>query len=242
MHPKASKFECSHGIIKAHTVQKRGGLREIAEEGHVISVLKAYERIDKNHGEIIPQREGIRNASTFMGFCSKHDNELFEPIEQQSFVLNEQAAFLLSFRALSYEYLMKQNALETIEIRRSTDKGKDFENQKIIQTFLHIQQDGFQRGMQYIKQRKKDYDAKYLADDFSMPHYALEFDGVLPFVCCGGFLPESDLKGERLQDITCGGSEHIFLNVSVMDNKTFAVFGWNGAGGWPCSKVCRVVF
>ena len=79
---------------------------------------------------------------------------------------------------------------------------------------------------------------KYRNGEFSsMPHYAIEFDDILPFVCCGGFLPEVDLKGERLQIITRGNSEMeiIFLNVSVMRNKTFAVFGWNNTRKWTCS-------
>ena len=231
LYPKASDSECSSKIIKAHTVQKRGGLYEVSENGHVISVLKAYARISSNHGEIIPQQVGINNASTFMGFCGKHDNMLFEPIEQQSFILNEKAAFLLSFRALSYEYLTKQNALETIEIKRAMDKGKNFETQKIVQKFLHIEEAGLHKGMQYIEQWKNDYDTKYLTGNFSaMLYYALEFDGVLPFVCSGSFTPEVDLRGEILQTITGRNSEleHICLNVSVMNNKTFAVFGWYG--------------
>lgn len=239
LHPEASSSECSSKIIKAHTVQKGGGLGEIAENGHVISGKKAFEKIFKNDGSIIPEPVGIGTASTFMGFCGKHDNKLFEPIEQQSFVLNEKAAFLLSFRALSYEYLMKQNALETIEIQRAMDKGKDFETQKAIQHHLHIHKAGLLRGMRDIEQWKSTYDAKFLAGDFSsIPHYALGFDGVLPLVCCGGFHPEVDLNGEKLQIITRGNAEmeHVCLNVSAMGNKTFAAFGWNGANGGPAQQ------
>ena len=134
---------------------------------------------------------------------------------------------------------MKQDALKSIEIKREMDKGKDFEKQKFIQNLLHIEKEGLHIGMKYLEQWKNEYDIKYRTGDFSsMPHYALEFDGILPFVCCGGFLPEVDLKGERLQIITRGNSgvEIICLNVSVMGNKTFAVFGWNGTESGPAQK------
>ena len=98
LHPEASDQECSPKTIRAHTVQKGSGLSEIAENGHVISAKKIYDI--KNNGKIIPQAEGINIASTFMGFCGKHDNKLFEPIEKQLFALDENAAFLLSFQSI----------------------------------------------------------------------------------------------------------------------------------------------
>ena len=63
--------------------------------------------------------------------------------------------FFCPFRALSYEYLMKQDALRSIEIKREMDKGKDFEKQKFIQNFLHIEKEGLRTGMKYLEQWKK---------------------------------------------------------------------------------------
>ena len=236
LHPEAARSECGSKTIKAHTVQRGSGLSGIAENGHVISAKKKPDI--SNFGTTNLRMEGIGIASTFMGFCSKHDNQLFQPIESQSFALNEEAAFLLSFRALSYEFLMKKHALETIEIQREMDKGKEFEKQKLLQNLLHSQKVGLCIGMRYIQQWKNDYDAKYLASDLSVPHYALKFDGILPFVCCGAFLPEFDVEGERLQVISSGKStmEFVCLNVSVMDTKTFAVFSWDGVPGGPSQK------
>ncbi|MCP5450483.1 MAG: SEC-C domain-containing protein [Gammaproteobacteria bacterium] len=141
LHPEASTTTCSNRIIKAHTVQRAGALSKIAEEGHVISEKKGFENIFKNEGEIAPRLVGISDASTFMGFCSTHDNSLFEPIENNNFSLN-QAAFLLAFRALAYEYLAKKNSLNAIKIQREIDKGKNFEKQIAIQIFLHAYQVG----------------------------------------------------------------------------------------------------
>ena len=48
LHPEASETNCSQQIVRAHTVQRRGGLAAIAENGHVISAKKAFEDIIKN--------------------------------------------------------------------------------------------------------------------------------------------------------------------------------------------------
>lgn len=236
LHPDASKQNCSRQTIKAHTVQRAGGLRAIAEDGHVISVKKGVEKIFENQGNILPKPLGIGSASTFNGFCATHDNLLFEPIENKAYSLDHESAFLLSFRAIAYEYLTKKDSIKGIEIQRKLDKGKDFQTQIAIQQHLHSFLSGLLRGMRDLANWKAEYDKKFYAKDYtSMPHYAVEFDGLLPFVCCGGFHPEVDFNGNQLQRISRGNFkfEHVCVNISVMDKKTFLVFGWHGAKDGP---------
>jgi hypothetical protein len=236
LHPDAGAATCANRPIKAHTIQRRGGLEAIAEEGHVISGKRGYENIFKNEGRVIPDRIGLANASTFMGFCGVHDNSLFEPIEQHHFELNDRAAFLLAYRAIAYEYLTKKNVLESIEIQRNMDKGKDFETQVYIQEYLHLFRAGLIRGMQDLEYWKREYDRRLNSGDYSdIQHYALKFDGALPFVCCGGFQPEVSFDGRQLQILTRSTEEleHVCVNVSVMNQQTFLVFAWLGGGRGP---------
>jgi len=242
LHPEASPSKCSNRIIKAHTVQRAGGLAAIADNGYVISGKRGFENIFKNDGNIVPGPVGLGKASTFMGFCSYHDNELFEPIEKDTFTLNHEAAFLLSFRAISYEYLTKLNAIRAVSLQREMDRGKDFETQVAIQQYLHIHLMGFIRGMQDLEGWKAEYDRKFVARDYSsMSHYALEFDGILPFVCCGGFNPEVDFHGRQLQIITRGEApmERVSVNVSVIGTKSFLAFGWYGIPNGPAEEFVR---
>jgi hypothetical protein len=127
-HPEASKESCGNQIIGAHTIQRRGGLTAISEEGHVISVKRILIDIIKNDREVIPREIGIGDASTFMGFCDHHDNEMFRPIEKSPISLDQKISFLLSFRALSYELFTKKSALKCIDISRETDKGEILTN------------------------------------------------------------------------------------------------------------------
>ncbi len=236
LHPEAGATTCTNRPIKAHTIQRRGGLEAIAEGGHVISGKRGYEKIFKNEGRVVPDRIGLANASTFMGFCGLHDNSLFEPIEQHHFELDDSAAFLLGYRAIAYEYLTKKNALENVEIQRSLDKGKDFQTQVYIQEHLHLYRTGLIRGMQDLEYWKAEYDRRLISGDYSdIQHYALKFDGALPFVCCGGFQPEVSFDGRQLQILTRSTEElePVCVNVSVMNQQTFLVFAWLGGGGGP---------
>ena len=79
------------------TIQKEGGLRAIAEKGHVVSVKKGAFGIGRNEGQIIPVPDGIGNASTFPGFCNAHD-AIFGSAEQKTVTLGREVAFLLSYR------------------------------------------------------------------------------------------------------------------------------------------------
>ena len=189
LHPEASPSTCSNTISKAHTIQRAGGLSAIAENGHVITGKKGFENIFKNDGRIVPGPIGIGNASTFMGFCSFHDNKLFEPIENNSFNLNNETAFLLSFRSISYEHYMKQHSINGYDAMRNMDKGKNFETQIHIQQNLHYLLLGAKRAMRDMEKWKSKYDHIYFSKNYlSMPHYAVEFNGILPFVSCGVFL------------------------------------------------------
>lgn len=118
VHPEASDSACSQNVIRAHTVQRRGGLAAIAERGHVVSAKKGFEDMARNEGEIIPRKLGVKAASTFMGFCSYHDNQMFEPIENNPISLSIESAFLLSFRAISYEFIAKAAAIRIHELHR----------------------------------------------------------------------------------------------------------------------------
>lgn len=242
MHPEAGKSTCSKGTIKAHTIQKEGGLRAIADEGHVISAKTSFELLNKNHGELVPASIGIKNASTFMGFCSHHDNSMFEPIENKSAELTCETAFLLAFRALSYECLMKKNAIKSIEIFRDLDKGKGFPEQVEVQNRIHQHLAGTQSGLLDAERWKSEYDKIFLNRSFdSMPHYALEFDNKLPFVCSGCIHPEIDFDGQKLQSISSFDVdfEHVCINVSATGNKTFLAFGWHGAKDGPAEQFVK---
>ena len=238
LHPNAGPGSCG-SIIRAHTVQRRGGIAAIAENGHVISGKRGFEDIFKNEGAIIPREIGVNHASTFMGFCDTHDDQLFAPVEKSPVKLDKEAAFLLSFRAICYESFQKDVAYRNIDIQRQIDKGKDFEIQCFVQQYLHVLREGMKRALRDLDEWKKAYDDAYRSGDYGkFSFYAVLFSDPLPLVACGAFHPEFDFGGNPLQIITRGenGFEHICFNLTVVGGKSVAVFGRTGNIGGPAEQ------
>ena len=98
---------CSNKIIKAHSIQNKNILEKISDgSGHVwtfsIDDQKKMEKV------------GVNRASVFKGFCGKHDNSIFEFIDNDIYskLKKEEAHFLYAFRALSKELYTKKNIVE----------------------------------------------------------------------------------------------------------------------------------
>ena len=208
-HPQAGSENCGHRIVRAHTVQLRGGLAAIAENGHVVSAKTGARDIFKNRGVFLPREVGVRSASTFMGFCDAHDNSMFRPVETRPVLLTWASCFLLGFRAISYELFAKRAALRSVNTMRDLDRGKPFEYQCELQQFLHIHEDGTKRGVSDCERWKKQYDTIFTKKRFEEYRFVgVVYSSILPVVGCGAFCPEYDFAGNPLQRISRGDAPH----------------------------------
>lgn len=89
---------CQRGVIRAHAIQE-ALIRQIAVNGHVIQ-FNLFRRYPRPNFINWPQPVGVDRASTFTGFCSYHDHEVFKPIESGPFTPNPEGLFLYAYRAL----------------------------------------------------------------------------------------------------------------------------------------------
>ena len=165
-HPEASSETCAEKIVGAHTIQKRGGIAAIAEDGHVISTKKGFERLIRNEGEVIPDKVGVNKASTFMGFCSTHDNSLFEIIENEEFSGSPEQSFLFAFRAICYELYNKRQAVVFNDALRLADSGRPFDFQRQFQQQIVDFQYGTKKGLKDLESWKKAYDNVFIEKRF----------------------------------------------------------------------------
>jgi hypothetical protein len=94
----APGMQCQAKAIRAHSVQNSKVLDLLCRNDHVKAIAK---RIDKGKGPIIYFDDVSRNqATTFTGLCSKHDTEIFRPVETQPIdPTNQQHLFLIAYRA-----------------------------------------------------------------------------------------------------------------------------------------------
>lgn len=241
-HPHAGPETCGHRIVRAHTVQLRGGLAAIAENGHVISAKTGAQDLTKNSGVFLPREVGVRSASTFMGFCDTHDNAMFRSVETGSVRLNQESCFLLGFRAISYELFSKRAALRSVNITRELDRGKPFEDQCRVQQSLHAYEEGTKRGVADCERWKKQYNTIFTSERFEEYRFVgVVYSSVLPVVGCGAFFPEYDFAGNPLQRVSYGDAphEHVGLNLTVLNNKSVLVISWTEGYGGPAELFGR---
>lgn len=98
----APGMNCTATAIQAHSLPNSQVFDLLVRDGHVKAVRK---RIDKDLGPVISFDDVGRNqATTFAGFCSTHDNEIFRPIDAAAFrPADAQYQFLLAYRAVARE-------------------------------------------------------------------------------------------------------------------------------------------
>ena len=241
-HPQAGPENCGNRIIRAHTVQRHGGLAAIAENGHVVSAKSAAQDRLRNHGAFVPRKVGVRSASTFMGFCEKHDNSMFQPVETKPVPLTAQSCFLLGFRALSYELFSKRAELRSMTLMRESDYGKPFEIQCQLQQELYYRAQGAQRGLADCQRWKNQYDSIFLDERFDEYRFVgVAYSAILPVVGCGAFHPEFDFAGNPLQRISRGAAphQHVGFNLTVLNGRSVLVIGWTEGHEGPAESFGR---
>lgn len=129
---------CSAKIIAAHTVQRRGSLTKIAENGKVVYFQHGPGMLPVRARSPLPR--GLRQASTFFGFCESHDNMLFRLLEGFPFAGTAEQVTLLTYRAVCWELYANLNVRDFYEWESRGDTGRSpaeqMHHQQVIQGVL----------------------------------------------------------------------------------------------------------
>jgi len=113
LHYDASPTECRGPIVRAHTVQKRGGLSRIALDGHVYWWRRTSADAVKQSAAVEPVWTGINEATTFTGFCAGHDSKTFRPVETKEFAGTQEQVGLMAYRTICMEIFAKTGAMKS---------------------------------------------------------------------------------------------------------------------------------
>ncbi len=229
LHPGASENECIGNIAKAHTIQRRGSLSKIAENGHVMAFRPDMKTLIETEGKILPKPLGIRKASTFTGFCEYHDRSTFERIEIDPFEKEKEQCFLLSYRALCRELFTKKAALESVPIYRQADMGQPLDVQIEKQSWVSDHEKALKKSFQELSDEKDKYDKILLSKNYSdCTYYGIFLDTLPEVLCSGGFAPEFDFEGNMLQDYTNlqKDLESLYFSLIPFEDVGLALFGW----------------
>ena len=231
LHPKANSLSCRGKIVRAHTIQRNGGLNKIAREGHVYNALK--------HGRLFPVPQwtvgsnpnlvGIREASTFTGFCAKHDNELFAPLEKAPFVGTLEQIGLLGYRAICYELFMKQCDQTIATTQRELDKGTPVVVQRQIQEEIYLHQAGVSKAINELLGLKARYDQILQEGHFeNLGYYTVKFNALPEVMCSAVAQATHDFSGNSLHQLGYLDTPASWLTFSLIatDDGGAAVFSW----------------
>lgn len=97
--------QCSEKIIRAHGLQNNKILTKLSENGEVYMIEAVF---NKDGKQLKLQKQGRKEATTFTGFCGKHDKEAFAPIEDLDYEPGDaKQEALFAFRALAKEWHAK---------------------------------------------------------------------------------------------------------------------------------------
>jgi hypothetical protein len=231
LHPLAGPDTCDKTIVRAHTVQRGRSLTAIARSGHVYRAAADIDAV-RMRADLI----GIKEASTFHGFCARHDCETFAPIETRAFENTPEQCFLLTYRVLLMEVYLKRCGLEAMKIAREADRGCDMLTQLETQDFVGGYAHGLQSGLNSMDAHRRLYDSDLLAHDFTqIRSVTVNFARVPDLVCSGFVNPEYDFNGRLVQN--CMTTERLDgLGFSMLAHSAggVAVFAWREDSDQSC--------
>lgn len=196
-HPEASPTNCTVDpqgntkISSAHSIQRKGILKNISENNEV----KQF-RLNPYGGS---NKFPIKFASTFYGFCDKHD-KIFNPIENQNYTGASEQNFLFAYRAAIHSSHIKEVFNKYFNF--GTQALEDRKTKKFI----------FNEAI-----RTKDYNR--VKTDFLILDYAYPI----------AISSASDLDFDfELKEIphSAHRMEQFFLTLFPQDNKTFVLFSY----------------
>lgn len=173
--PQQSK--CPAPVVKAHSIQRRGTLESLAENGHVVMPKLRF----KDPPELLFSKTGIKKATTFTGMCSYHDKKLFASIDDEPLDLsNQEQMFLLAYRSVLRETHSSMRGARNVQgaFEKGVDLGFSNPNQVTPEMLLSTDRIMAAYDRYLFKSR---YDTAYLKSSFGeVEHTVLKLDATSP--------------------------------------------------------------
>lgn len=232
---------CDDAVIKAHTVSRGPNLAKIAKDGHVLHYAASITDMNKNGGKLSVKTIGIKDASVFHGFCSKHDRELFSCIENEAFTGRPDQCLTVAYRTMSRELYGKDAGAHLRETLRGADKGLEPFKQLILQKMLDKIDTGNEAAR---REQKATHDALTTAlvdarfDTLSS--VVFEFAEPLPFMFAGAWSPFTDVHGRKLQkEYVDELLEQIFVSSFAGESRAMVCVSWRDIDDAPGHVIAK---
>ena len=98
-------------------------LRAVSDEGKSIVLRLNASKAGKEPVKIVSELDGVSRISVFKGFCSTHDNKIFNPIDRLDFEATKENCCLATYRsvchAVASKYAVASTYLQTPNVLKS---------------------------------------------------------------------------------------------------------------------------
>ncbi|MGL4594237.1 MAG: hypothetical protein ACRCUY_05865 [Thermoguttaceae bacterium] len=213
--------DCEGNVIDAHTLSVGRMLTPISRNGHVYAPkFDAYSFSIELASKI--SLRGIRETSTFKGFCAKHDRELFLLIENKPFTATAEQIFLHAYRAVAKENYLKTRQAEQVGTIPETRKKVFNCKSQIITPEERLHSSGSNAGAEDMRLLKKKMDDLLLKRCFTKLRTTyIRFKKTPCIVCNFVYTPDMNFSDNKIQDFSLppGKMEHLFVTLSPIENK-----------------------
>ena len=224
LHPDNSN--CGGGIIRSHTIQKNGALRKIeGPEGHVWGFVQ-NKKFDEA-GPFTVDKISINDASTFNGFCSNHDNQLFHCVDDYDFEPTDEQVFMLTYRTVVRElYTKSASAKSNTHIDTLIKQIPTLFEKKFLEDKVSAMNEGTILGRDYAIKIVAEMFTKLSQRDFSDIRFLLIKTQNFPnVVTSGAFMPDFDYDDKRINDYI-NAVYWISLNIFSDSRNGLILFSW----------------
>ncbi len=224
-------------IISAHTIQKSRQLKNIAEDGKVYRFSGDLSILNRTNG--IPESKiiCINKASTFPGFCKRHDNDLFRPIDQDPLLTHPLQVGLYAYRSLCREFFLKENAIGLWTTLVDHPELSD-RNRSLVAASLAGNKLGFNR----LLFHKQKFEASIQSGSFQdFQHTTFSSKMPFPIQVSGVYCPDFDFFGAPLQNLANPTSPLdclAFFTAPSIDGWSLC-FAWHNSSDRACSALLR---
>ena len=242
LHPQAAADVCDR-VVSAHTVQRSGVLERIIDTtNHVLTFYRC--RPDPT-GRLQALSVGWREASTFTGFCARHDALTFGPLERTDFARTGEQCFLMGYRGLCHEVYQKSGSLKaSAAVRGLRDRGQPVQAQKAIHIASEALDAGIRKGLGTFLKLKALMDRQLLEKEYTgWSRAVISFRGQLCVASTGAVSPNRDLRGHELQVLhdPNADQESLLFGVAAGSIGGAVVFIWRNSETAPRAFVEALV-
>lgn len=226
---------CEGRAIKSHSLSRAGSLERIAQDGHVYGFVPsraaAFPTVKRNGGRLIPGLVGVNQASTFGGFCARHDDQIFRPLDREPLEPTPTQVALIAYRAMAREAFGLRTLGSHTSIMREMDRGRDPLEQLLIQASVDGFADHVEERLPPLEAQMRNLRALLAAGKYEDLNYLqLRFSGPPQILCSAVFRPEIDLSDRYLMNLYDSGADTRLVAYALLPRgqETIALFAWLG--------------